>query len=170
MDTADKHVVIWGTDVHVNVCKRRFKSFLKKFHLSIEAAHVEGVDPFKPFYMQKLEEIHLLERPFLNVDCSHMKQIEPTLYQQLIFYPQEVIPIFDLAVNELFFSIYEEDTLPHQIQIRPYNVEMMKNMRCLDPEGELGSINEVGRCLLFNRYRQTSWSQWNDHSFFIDCS
>ena len=130
-------MVIWGTDVHVNDCKRRFKSFLKRFHLSVEAAHVEGVDPFKPFYMQKLEEIHLLERPFLNVDCSHMKQIDRTIYQQLIAYPQEVIPIFDIAVNELFFSIYEEDTLPHQIQIRPYNVEMMKNMRCLDPEGSL---------------------------------
>jgi DNA replication licensing factor MCM4 len=85
--------------------------------------------------MQKLEEIHLLERPFLNVDCAHIKQIDKTMLNQLLAYPQEVIPIFDIAVNELFFTIYEDDTLPHQIQVRPYNVDMFRNMRCLDPEG-----------------------------------
>ena len=135
MNTADNQVVIWGTDVHVNDCKRRFIAFLKKFHLNVEEANLEGVDPAKPFYMQKLEEVHLLERPFLNVDCLHMKQIDKTMYHQLLAYPQEVIPIFDIAVNELFFSIYEDDTLPHQIQVRPYNVDMFRNMRCLDPEG-----------------------------------
>ncbi|CAF1486263.1 unnamed protein product [Rotaria magnacalcarata] len=134
VNTADNQVVIWGTDVHVNDCKRRFISFLKKFHLNVEEANLEGVDPAKPYYMQKLEEIHLLERPFLNVDCLHMKQIDKIMYHQLLAYPQEVIPIFDIAVNELFFTIYEDDTLPHQIQVRPYNVDMFRNMRCLDPE------------------------------------
>ncbi|CAF3181034.1 unnamed protein product, partial [Rotaria sp. Silwood2] len=134
VNTADNQVVIWGTDVHVNECKRRFISFLKKFHLNVEEANLEGVDPAKPYYMQKLEEIHLLERPFLNVDCSHMKQLDKIMYHQLLAYPQEVIPIFDIAVNELFFTIYEDDTLPHQIQVRPYNVDMFRNMRCLDPE------------------------------------
>ncbi|CAF2507269.1 unnamed protein product [Rotaria sp. Silwood2] len=134
VNAADNQVVIWGTDVHVNECKRRFITFLKKFHLNIEEANLEGVDPTKPFYMQKLEEIHLIERPFLNVDCAHIKQIDKTMLNQLIAYPQEVIPIFDIAVNELFFTIYEDDTLPHQIQVRPYNVDMFKNMRCLDPE------------------------------------
>ncbi|CAF0916428.1 unnamed protein product [Adineta steineri] len=134
VNTADNQVVIWGTDVHVNECKRRFIGFLKKFHLNVEEANLEGVDPAKAFYMQKLEEIHLLERPFLNVDCAHMKQIDKTMLYQLLAYPQEVIPIFDIAVNELFFTIYEDDTLPHQIQVRPYNVDMFRNMRCLDPE------------------------------------
>ncbi|CAF5127197.1 unnamed protein product [Rotaria magnacalcarata] len=134
INAADNQVVIWGTDVHVNECKRRFISFLKKFHLNVEEANIEGVDPAQPFYMQKLEEIHLLERPFLNVDCAHIKQIDRTMLSQLIAYPQEVVPIFDIAVNELFFTIYEDDTLPHQIQVRPYNVDLFKNMRCLDPE------------------------------------
>jgi hypothetical protein len=46
-----------------------------------------------------------------------------------------IVPIFDKAVNELFFTIYKDDTLSHQIQVRLYNVDMVKNMRCLDPEG-----------------------------------
>ncbi len=107
---------------------------MKKFYPNVEA-NPGGVDPPKPFYMQKLDEIHLLKRPFLNVDCTHIKQIDKTMYNQLVSYPEEVIPIFDIAVKELFFTIYKDDTLPQQIQVRPYNVDMFKNMRCLDPEG-----------------------------------
>ncbi|CAF4644604.1 unnamed protein product [Rotaria sp. Silwood2] len=109
VNTADNQVVIWETNF-------------------------EGVDQPKPFYKQKLEEIHLLERPFLNVDCTHIKQIDTTMLNQLLTYPQKVISIFDIAVNELFFTIYKDDILPHQIQVRPYNVDMFRNMRCLDPE------------------------------------
>ncbi|CAF1604569.1 unnamed protein product [Rotaria sp. Silwood1] len=134
VNTADNQVLIYGTDVNVNECKRQFISFLEKFHLNIEETNLEGVDPPKPFYIQKLDEIHLLKGTFLNVDCTHIKQIDKTMYNQLLSYPQEVIYIFNIAVNELLFTIYEDNTLPHQIQVRPYNVDMVKNMRCLDPE------------------------------------
>ena len=150
----DNQVVIWGTDVHVNDCKRRFIAFIKKFHLSIEEARLEGADPSKPFYMQKLEEIHLIERPFLNVNCAHIKKIDSIIVEQLLSYPQEVIPIFDMAINELFFKIYENDTLPHQIQVRPYNVESRKSMRSLDPEGKrfYRSIDIFWRFIERHRY------------------
>ena len=52
-------------------------------------------------------------------------------------YPQEVIPTFDMAVNETFFECYPAATLNHQIQVRPFNASKTKNMRCLDPEGNL---------------------------------
>ncbi|CAF4534623.1 unnamed protein product [Rotaria sp. Silwood2] len=134
VNTADNQVVIWGTDVHINDCKCLFISFLKQFHLNVEEANLEGVDLSKAFYTQKLKEIHLFKRSFLNVDCAHIKQIDKTMYNQLLSYPQEVILIFNIAVNELFFTIYRDDTFPHEIQVRPYNVDMFKNMRCLDPE------------------------------------
>ncbi|CAF1147471.1 unnamed protein product [Rotaria sp. Silwood1] len=134
VNTADNQVLIYGTDVNVSECKRQFISFLEKFHLNIEETNLEGVDPPKPFYIQKLDEIHLLKGTFLNVDCTHIKQIDKTMYNQLLSYPQEVISIFNIAVSELLFTIYEDNTLPHQIQVRPYNVDMVKNMRCLDSE------------------------------------
>jgi DNA replication licensing factor MCM4 len=62
----------------------------------------------------------VLEQPFLNVDCSHIKIFDPELYRQLISYPQEVIPTFDMGVNELFFEKYSEDELEHQIQVFVY--------------------------------------------------
>jgi DNA replication licensing factor MCM4 len=90
--------------------------------------------------MEKLKEIHLLQRPFLNVDCLHIKEFDKRMYHQLLIYPEEVISIFDIAVNELFLTISEDDKLPHQIEVRPYNVDMFKNMRCLNPEGFLFKI------------------------------
>ncbi|CAF3874189.1 unnamed protein product [Rotaria sp. Silwood1] len=86
--------------------------------VTIIQANVQGVDPIKSYYMQKLEEIHLFERSFLNVHCAHIKQLDKIMYHQLLAYSQEVIPIFDIAVNELFFTVYEDDTLPHQIQVQ----------------------------------------------------
>lgn len=48
---------------------------------------------------------------------------------------QEVIPTFDMAVNELFFERYPDSILGHQIQVRPYNALKTRNMRSLNPEG-----------------------------------
>jgi DNA replicative helicase MCM subunit Mcm2 (Cdc46/Mcm family) len=86
--------------------------------------------------MKKLEEVYLLKRPVLNVDFAHIKKIDQTMSNQLLAYPEEVILIFDIAVNELFFKIYKDDILPHQIQVRPYNVDVCKNnMHSVDPKG-----------------------------------
>lgn len=46
-----------------------------------------------------------------------MRNFSSTLYYQLVRYPQEVIPTFDLAANELFNDLYPESILPHQIQV-----------------------------------------------------
>lgn len=49
-------------------------------------------------------------------------------------YPQEVIPSFDVAANELFFDRHPDTALEHQIQVRPYNAASTKTMRSLNPE------------------------------------
>jgi DNA replication licensing factor MCM4 len=87
-----------------------------------------------PYYLQCFEEIMTLEVPFLNINTEHLRQFNVELYSRLVRYPQEVIPTFDLAANELFNEIYPDSTLPHQIQVRPFNVERTKNMRLLNPD------------------------------------
>lgn len=94
----------------------------------------ENINLSEPLYIQKLEEIHMLEEPFLNINCSHLKTFDENLYRQLICYPQEVIPTFDMAVNEMFFERYPSAVLDHQIQVRPFNAEKTRNMRALNPE------------------------------------
>jgi len=142
-DTNDPHVsseaqgdpklVIWGTDVVVADTKDRFTQFLKRFIDDEEDTSTE-FDPTKPLYLQKLAEISVTENAYLNVDCRHLKAFHADLYRQLICYPQEVIPTFDMAVNELFQVKHSGTVLENQIQVRTFNVDKTMNMRSLNPE------------------------------------
>lgn len=61
--------------------------------------------------------------------CKSAKMSPPPLLLQ------EVIPTFDMAVNELFFERFPDSILEFQIQVRPYNALKTRNMRSLNPEG-----------------------------------
>ncbi|KAM6373597.1 DNA replication licensing factor MCM4 isoform 1-T3 [Alca torda] len=128
-------LVIWGTDVNVASCKEKFQRFLQRFidPLAKEDEDI-GLDLNEPRYMQRLEEINMVGEPFLNVNCDHLRSFDENLYRQLICYPQEVIPTFDMAANEIFFDRYPDSILEHQIQVRPYNALKTRNMRSLNPE------------------------------------
>nr|XP_032655977.1 DNA replication licensing factor MCM4 isoform X3 [Chelonoidis abingdonii] len=128
-------LVIWGTDVNVASCKEKFQRFLQRFidPLAKEEENI-GLDLNEPLYMQRLEEINMVGEPFLNINCDHLRSFDTNLYRQLICYPQEVIPTFDMAANEIFFDRYPDSILEHQIQVRPYNALKTRNMRSLNPE------------------------------------
>lgn len=129
-------LVVWGTNVVISQCKSKFKSFIMRFiDPSAEQDEIsENIDVNQPLYLQKLEEIHTLEEPYLNLNCAHLKTFDQDLYRQLICYPQEVIPGFDMAINEMFFEQYPAAELEHQIQVRPFNADKTRNMRSLNPE------------------------------------
>uniref|UniRef100_A0A8C4ITR6 DNA replication licensing factor MCM4 n=1 Tax=Dicentrarchus labrax TaxID=13489 RepID=A0A8C4ITR6_DICLA len=133
---AGQRLVIWGTDVNVATCKEKFQRFLQRF---IDPTSNEdenaGLDLNEPLYMQKLEEISVVGDPVLSVNCLHVQSFDAELYRQLVCYPQEVIPTFDMAVNELFFERFPDSILEFQIQVRPYNALKTRNMRSLNPEG-----------------------------------
>ncbi|NWS70670.1 MCM4 factor, partial [Crotophaga sulcirostris] len=130
-----QRLVIWGTDVNIASCKEKFQRFLQRFidPLAKEDEDI-GLDLNEPRYMQRLEEINIVGEPFLNVNCDHLRSFDANLYRQLICYPQEVIPTFDMAANEIFFDRYPDSILEHQIQVRPYNALKTRNMRNLNPE------------------------------------
>lgn len=135
-------VVIWGTDVCVSQCKSRFIDFLRscKFNPAmldmdeIQTKHAGDTRTSEAYYIQRMEEMYTLESPFLNVNCHHIMDFDANLYRQMVAYPQEVVPTFDMAANELFSSLYPEAQLPHQIIVRPYNVVKTTNLRSLNPE------------------------------------
>jgi len=131
---AEPKLVIWGTDVVVSETKERFRRFLETFIDDTLDEDASEFDPSKPLYMQKMEEISITEHPFLNIDCGHLQKYHAELYRQLVCYPQEVIPTFDMAANELFNEEYENVELEHQIQVRTFNVDKTTNMRSLNPE------------------------------------
>ena len=51
------------------------------------------------------------------MNCSHLRRYNTELYSQLVRYPQEVIPTFDMATNELFAKLFPDTVLEHQIQV-----------------------------------------------------
>uniref|UniRef100_T1GXX9 MCM N-terminal domain-containing protein n=1 Tax=Megaselia scalaris TaxID=36166 RepID=T1GXX9_MEGSC len=84
-------LVIWGTNVVVSQCKMKFKNFLMRY-IDPDAQQdeiSENIDVNEPLYMQKLEEIHTLEEPYLNVNCAHLKTYDDTLYRQLSVTPKK---------------------------------------------------------------------------------
>ncbi|XP_061652360.1 DNA replication licensing factor MCM4 [Phyllopteryx taeniolatus] len=132
---AGQRLVIWGTDVNVGTCKEKFQRFLQRFvDPTCTDDENAGLDLNEPLYMQKLEEISVVGDPVLNVSCGHVQAFDAELYRQLISYPQEVIPTFDMAVNELFFERFQDSSLEYQIQVRPYSAVKTRNMRNLNPE------------------------------------
>lgn len=129
-------LVIWGTNVVVDQCKEQFKRFILRF-IDPEAENdelPENMNLTDPLYLQKLEEIHTLEEPYLNVNCAHLEGFDEHLYNRLVCYPQEVIPALDMTANEMFFERFPAAILEHQIQVRPFNVSRTKSMRLLNPE------------------------------------
>lgn len=51
--------------------------------------------------------INAAGEPCLNVNCKHQLQFDDDLYRQLFNFLQEVVPTFDMAVNQMFFDRWD---------------------------------------------------------------
>ena len=86
--------------------------------------------------MQKLQtSLYNAHAVHLDLDAEHLREYDPVFYRQLVSYPSEMIPIFDMATNELFYSkvAMKDEVLDHQIQVRPFNITRQNSLRGLDP-------------------------------------
>jgi len=133
--SAQPQLVIWGTNINMHKIKLKFQEFIKVYMIHDEHEQKEltneGIDVSEPYYMQRLEEMHLIEDPFFNFDCGHLKHFNVELYKQVICYPNEVMEAFDTAVREFYFTKFPNDDL--SIRVRPYNVDKVTSMRQLNP-------------------------------------
>ena len=71
----------------------------------------------EPSYSQAIDEVHMIGDYFVNLNCMHLKSANQELYKQLITYPREIIPIFDIAINEIYTERYPNDNLSQPIQV-----------------------------------------------------
>ena len=94
-----------------------------------------------PLYARQLEAIRQTQVYKMNINCQHLA-MHPgcrTLYQQLIRYPQEIVPIMDLVVHQEFLQqrgdpVADEAAMGgHRIQVRPFNLQDVHKLRNLDP-------------------------------------
>lgn len=156
-EAAAPNLVIWGTDVNVDACKKQFIEFLKDSRFTIEDAEMDEArfewqrsEQPRSLYLTKLEEIlHVPNEPYLTLNCAHLKEFNETLYRQLVNFPTEVIQIFDMGANEVFQDLYTENNEQIIISVRPFNIDTTYSIRGLNPPdiGKLISINGlVTRC------------------------
>jgi hypothetical protein len=87
-----EQTVIWGTNINVNDTMMRFEYFIN--HCKDDDASDELVYP--TLIRQAID--NATHR--INLDCRHLQHYDATLYQQLVCYPQEIITLFDIAINK----------------------------------------------------------------------
>ncbi|VDP00462.1 unnamed protein product [Soboliphyme baturini] len=137
-------IFVWGTRICVTDVQLSFSRFIKEYvNMALEEDELiidesgkqsAAAEADEPYYMQRLHEIFNTEEPYLNVNLQHIKAFDETLYRQIICYPADIIPYLDFIANEIFNESYPHSELQSQIQIRPFNADRTKNMRCLNPE------------------------------------
>jgi hypothetical protein len=129
----DEQMYIWGTTVSLEHCKARFSKFVREFT-------VDGME----LYMDLLAQMAMTGNYGFALDCQHLAEFDLELYKDLIRYPQEVTPIFDLTLHELYKDMMtdEEEELEEQIKVRPFRLLSQRPMRDLNPS-DVGSLVSI---------------------------
>ena len=96
-----EQAVLWGTNIAVREAMRKFRRFLTEFRM-------DGDIEEESYYMRLLVEIRSTETYNINIDCQNLYNFLPTrrLYEQLVRYPQEIVPIMDLVVHQEYTNLF----------------------------------------------------------------
>ena len=121
---------IWGTNVSVEETQSAFADFFDEY-----------VDPDRPtdgpFYHAYLERLLENDDFAVNLDCCHIRSYDERLYFKLLNFPQEVVPIADLAVHELYLRLHPdsdgEELGGKRFTVRCFKLGREDRLRDLDP-------------------------------------
>ncbi|KAI9005605.1 MCM2/3/5 family-domain-containing protein [Hyaloraphidium curvatum] len=135
---------IWGTTVNIQESMKMFSNFLLNFTMAnrmrmdqpdIDDLLIDDKDR-EPYYPKLLRQIQELQVYNLNLDCANLKAFPGSrkLYHQMLRFPQEIIPICDYVLKEVFLDMFPDvDLNDNVITVRPFNTGRVVNMRELDP-------------------------------------
>ncbi|KAL5106833.1 DNA replication licensing factor MCM4 [Taenia crassiceps] len=131
--------VIWGTNVNIAKVMECFKRFLLNYtphDLEGQSGLTTGVplDPNRPLYLQRMEDMAASGATTLDIDCQHLREVQPELYSQLITFPKEVIPACDASLHTLFIDRFRDARPERPLQTRPFNSGNSRSLRELNPE------------------------------------
>ncbi|KAF8323769.1 MCM-domain-containing protein [Clavulina sp. PMI_390] len=158
--------VIWGTNVSILESMAAFTDFLRNFRVKYRIQHDRSRNVHHPaqldpengerrLYQGYLRTMRLTSQTSLNLDTTNLAAYPPTkkLYNQLLKYPQELVPIMDHVLKDCMIQLAQDDlddelargdegyTLTqdevddmnaHVYMVRPFGFEAV-NMRNLNP-------------------------------------
>ena len=208
---------IWGTTISLHEAMNDFRSFLRGFKVKYRAAYnaantkaivdAGGVAPpsiplydgltasqgEELLYERYLRQLRETAQQNLNLDAINLLAYPPTkkLYQQLLNYPQEVVPIMDQVLRDVMIEMAEEEFEAVQgrfadgevgelevslaenevsdvegriFKVRPYGGERTVNMRDLNPGGKSLNNPVLQEEGTNRRHRQARQRQRTRHS------
>ncbi|TPX31666.1 hypothetical protein SmJEL517_g05081 [Synchytrium microbalum] len=140
-DPANVKSFVWGTTVNIQDSMVIFRAFIENFkmetRLMAEDPNAIIMDTDRePFYPRLLAQLKEAEEYCVNLDCLNLKHHGDSLklYHQLLRYPQEIIPLMDHTLTELFLDLYDDVDLEGAgLKVRPFNLDRVVNMRELNP-------------------------------------
>ncbi|EON65493.1 minichromosome maintenance protein 4 (cell division control protein 54) [Coniosporium apollinis CBS 100218] len=112
--------LIWGTNVSVNDALFAAKDFLRNFQNKYRliqdgelesSSHLPADHPGNTKqYVEMMNTMLELSVDNLNLDCRNLKSYPPTrkLWHQMQAFPNEIIPIVDLAVKDVMVELAEK--------------------------------------------------------------
>ncbi len=114
----------WGAPFTLGECYTRCESFIMNY-----------VDPATGafLYLQLLQEGVDWDLRVVHVNCTALHAFDPVLYDWVVFYPQDCIPLFDMALNNVRIARHPECAERPRLQIRPFGLVNKVPMRQLDP-------------------------------------
>lgn len=166
-DEPDEIRAIWGTTVNINETMQTFRGFLSGFKVKYRVAfdRERGVrtrvmsapeEGEVRLYVSYLRRMRQTGETNLNLDMINLSAYPPSrkLYNQLVKYPQEVVPAMDQVLKDLMLEIADEDQqagmegmegaqgeeeiadiMSKVYKIRPFGMPAI-NMRDLNPTGK----------------------------------
>jgi len=156
-----QETLVRGTNVHIPTAARIFKEFIQNFRCLPNGGEndddsIDSVEETEPFYIQKIESFldglgtpgnqnstSALATTSLDIDAMHIfyhNEDCQRLYHQIVAFPMELIPLADWIVMKEVERLaqrrnWDEDSQgpPPSVQVRPFNLRQVSNLRALDP-------------------------------------
>ncbi len=133
--------IIWGTTIDLDASMEAFRDFLENF---IDPATANTDRPQRLYYQVLREAV--MSGCHLNLNAAYLAEVNGgALYREMVNFPNEIIPLFDLVVRQYLETHNEliddgdSDSAERalevpMIQVRPFNLQQTKNMRELNPD------------------------------------
>ncbi|KAJ8323951.1 hypothetical protein BDV3_002130 [Batrachochytrium dendrobatidis] len=140
-DPVETRKLIWGTTVNIESSMAMFRDFILNFTIAHKLegtadAVITDADRM-PFYDRLLRHLNTNDVHDMNLDCTNLEAYPPArrLYQQLVRYPQEIIPLMDHTLTDIYLEKFEDSDLPmgSTMRVRPFNIQRTVNLRELNP-------------------------------------
>lgn len=104
--------VIWGTSINIQNTMDKFKEFVRSH----------------PKYLEALSDMKLTREFVFELD-GH--DLEGSLLAELTSYPQEVVPLFQSCLGEIYAEKFLEQ--PVEVKLRPFNAGKLLDLRNIEP-------------------------------------